>query len=865
MIFGPTGKLECPGDCGLGGNLIQPTRPKDILLMFIGEAPGKDEVISRAFFVGKAGQETTNYLMRVGIDRKVIYITNVLKCRTNAQNRDPKKAEIEACSPLLMQELLDIQPRYIVTAGRFSTQWVLGPVDMEQVHGIPFTIEEVYVTGIPSPLARPTVVIPVYHPALGLHDSANMSLIMADFQAVKDAISGKIMPRKVSDTPPSYEYAVWEGGKTDLGNIISLDTETQDEENTPWSVQFSSKPGTAFFVKHSSTDLLSRINSHVNQPQVITVLHNALFDLPVLADMGIFPAQYVDTMVMAYLLQTEPQGLKQLAFRHLGIKMQTYQEVTNPETINMTLSYLLQVLEFEWPDPDPVFTHVGDSLKIRKPQRMETKVKRILTDYGKDSEVDLLGRWNLIEEEEGRGMVESCFGPPGRAFLKDIPFPQALKYACQDADVTPQIYPILLEKIKALGLEGVLGRDMRMLPMVADMQRGGMKLDAPRMRSVSADFGKEMDHLHQKIRVLAGLEDFNPGSDPQVFQLLRRLGIEKRKEPYRGATDHARLESFASRYPVIEHISQWRGYRKLRSSFLDVLPEKAGKDGRVRTTLRITRVVTGRLSSSNPNLMAQPIRTEDGRKIRGGFVSEQGFSLVSGDYSQIEMRVVAHLSQDPTMMEIFWGEEDIHSETAMRMFSLLAGELDEMKHRYPAKRVGFGILNLISARALLRELEVGGATGWTEASCQQMIYDWFSVYGGVADWIEEQKGYARRYGLVRDMWGRIRLVPELMSVHRAVVEAGIRQAVNAPIQSGAQGVIKEAMGQLVPLYREFGGGIRPLLQVHDDLLFEVRDDLVSLVIPLIKDVMENAAPFMTVPLTVDCKVGKRWNEMKKWN
>jgi uracil-DNA glycosylase family 4 len=822
--------------------------------MLVGEAPGKDEDSLREFFVGKTGKELTNYLSRVGIPRERVYITNILKCRTNADNRDPKASEIACCEVLLLQEIEEVKPRFVVAAGRISARWFLGDVNMDQVHGIPFQLG-------PERFGYPMVVIPILHPASGLHESTNMSVIMADFQDVKHTLMGKIKPWM----PPQaagceYRYEVWGGNEDDLGDIIAIDTETEEHDKA-WSIQFSSEPGVGLFIPVTDNANILKLGHHVANPEVHTIIHNAMFDIPVLESVGIRPVRYTDTMVMAYLLQTEPQGLKSLAFRYLGLRMNEYEDMVNPRTQEMAIEYLRRVSDLIWPKVNPVAEIKGTEVKMRQPQTLNTRVKKILNDIEKGGDVDAFARWMMVKPEEGRDMAEAFLGPMREAYLKDIEFDRALRYACQDPDATLQIYFTLADKIQALGLDDVLDRDMRMLPMVANMQSNGMKVDLPYLATLSKEFEGRMDELLEMIYGMVG--DLNPGSDLQVFDLLRRIGLERRPKMYKGATDHAKMESLIGRHPVIEPIVQWRGYKKLKSSFLDVIPTKTAEDGRVRTTLRITRVVTGRLSSSNPNLMAQPVRTEDGRKIRGGFVAADGFSLLSGDYSQVEMRGVAHMSQDPTMIDIFVKNKDIHAETASMMFNIPVGELDEMQHRYPAKRVGFGILNLISARKLLREMEVGGAKGWTEARCQDMIYNWFAVYQGVRDWIEEQKNFARRHGFVRDMWGRIRLSPELLSVHQSVIEAGIRQSVNAPIQMSAQGIIKEAMGQLVPIYKGLGGLVRPLLQIHDDLLWEIQDDMIPAVLPILRDVMEGAAPFMLVPLKVDFKVGKRWDSMEK--
>jgi DNA polymerase-1 len=271
--------------------------------------------------------------------------------------------------------------------------------------------------------------------------------------------------------------------------------------------------------------------------------------------------------------------------------------------------------------------------------------------------------------------------------------------------------------------------------------------------------------------------------------------------------------------------------------------------------------------------MAQPVRTEEGRRIRSAYVAGPGCRLVSSDYSQVEMRVTASESGDARMLDIFRNKQDIHAQTASWMFGIPEGELDEMKHRYPAKRVGFGVLNDISAAGLQRELIKGGGAreeDWPLSRCQEMIHSWFDIYTGVAAYMKASREHAMRYGWVRDMWGRRRLIPGVRMKTEYLRQEALRQAANAPIQMGAQGIIKQAMGELVPLYRSFhrpdsGDVCMPLIQIHDDILMEISKTIADTYLPLQVAVMESAAPpGFQVPLEVDIKVGERWGEMKKW-
>lgn len=857
----------CPNKCsGLSGYLIQPTMVDNPILSIIGEAPGEDEVKQRRFFVGKAGQELSNYLYRVGIPRERCHISNVIKCNPPG-NRDPKEEEVANCCGVLLDELSTVRPRFIASVGRFATQFFLGDVNMETVHGIPYRITD--------PI--PAVVIPVYHPSAGLHDTTIMSLIMADFIAVKQAMEGRIPIREIGSnlTPPPFvlvkdpavlEYAL-EGEK-----VVAIDTETQDDWYTPWSLQICTRPEMGgCVVLAEDTHLVQIVAKHLANPEVLTIIHNSLFDLSLLRNMKVYPARITDTMIMAYLLQTEPHGLKALAYRHLNVKMEDYEDVVGPRTQEMAMEYIIQVACREWPKLDPIMEIKAGKAKVRQPQTINQKVNRMLNDAAAGKEVDLFDRWHKTALCDGRGMVEDAMGPMRRAYLKDVlPIEKAYQYASTDAWATMQIYPILVKKIQALGLQDVLDRDIGVVPLVERMQSNGMPVNPDHFIRLRTQFTDEMEKINADIHAMVG--EIHPGSDPQVLDLMERLGLLRAKRKVVGGkevvirkkmVDAAALGLIEDKHPVVPLIMRYRALAKLVDSFIDTILEKKGKDNRIRTTLRITRVVTGRLASSNPNLMAIPTRTEDGRRIREGFEAREGYSFVSIDYSQVEMRIAAHLSQDKNMMEVFRSGKDIHSYTASGIFRLPIDQLDEMKHRYPAKRVGFGILNLISAKKLLKELNVGGAEDWTEAACQKMIDSWFELYSGVAEYVEERKAEARRTGMVRDMFGRVRLVPEVMSVHRQIVEAGIRQCCNAPIQSSAQGLIKQAMRELYPIWEGFGDLVYPLLQIHDSLENEVRDDFIDTFIPVSIGVMENCVE-LSVPIRADAKVGKNWSVMKKW-
>ena len=653
-----------------------------------------------------------------------------------------------------------------------------------------------------------------------------------------------------------------------LGNrtmLIAVDTEWARDK--PFCLSFSSQPGTATVIRADQVQALTAFNEQLQEPETLTVLHNALYDLPVLAQMGVYPAKIADTMVMAYLLQDEPQALKQLAYRHCGMIMTDYKDMVEAKTEELALDYLLQIVSQPWPKPAPVLEWAKGEPKVRQPQNIQRKALRILK-AGKDFAL----KWKTISE--GKEIVEERLGPLRAGELCDIPHEDAVFYAARDADATIRIYPILWERIQSQGLEGTFWRDMRMLPMVIDMMKNGILIDQEKFAELSQYFQTKMDQIQGRIQLQVGklLDNkvVNPGSSQQMATLIYdklelhlKGGKHKAKKGGKQKSTAAEvLKRYVGLHPVVKDIMDWRGYQKLKSTYADAIPKLVKEDGRIHTHLKVTRTATGRLSSASPNLMAQPVRSEEGRRIRDCFVAAPGYVLVSGDYSAIEMKVVASESADGRMLEIFWSGGDIHTQTASDMFGIPTDKVDAKKHRYPAKRVGFGILYMITAEGLQRELAADGVD-WTLQECEDKIKAWFRIYSGVADYMKRNGEFAKRYGYVKDMWGRRRYVPGIRSTNKWIRMEAERQAGNAPIQMGAQGIIKEAMGRLVPVYPDLG--IKPLLQIHDEILWEMPEEMVSVALPIIEEIMCASVPStFLAPVAVDFEVGKRWGSMKDY-
>lgn len=862
LALSRAGVVVCKA-CPLRGRPIAPGfGPYNTGLMLLGEGPGKEEARKGAPFVGKAGAELDGYMKRAGLRRDAFYVTNCVKCHPPG-DRDPTAEELACCFGWLALELATVRPEVLGTLGAVATKTMLADrievePAMEMVHGKHYQID------------AQTLVVPTYHPAYGLHDTRQMALIEQDFRSLGRAVRGegeadpaRAWGHDLNLPPPDYREMEDETAlairlesvlQRPVGERrIAIDTETL-ADGSPWCLSFSVDNRHAWMVPADRPDLLTIVDDFVGNcnNNVLTILHNALFDLGVLEQMNVQPALWHDTMVMAYLLQDLPQGLKPLSYRLLGSVMTKYQDMIDEAGRDLALSYMVRALASrEWPDPEPVLEKKPDGTPhVRQPQNISRKISKALGDWEKDESVDLRKRWAKME---GTEVVEAVLGPMPQADLSYIDRNEAVDYACEDALNTYRLHPLLLREIEEKKLVGTMIRDLSAMHMVDDMQRFGMPLSVERLHELGAEFDEEMERINLEIDLLAGFR-INPASPPQVLKFLHSTGIRPR------STENATLEAIGT--TATKLIVEWREAQKMRTSFVNVLLEKRGEDDRIRADLRTTRVITGRISASNPNLMAIPVRTERGRKIRSAFVASPGHVLTSADYSQVEMRVTAHCSQDVEMINVFNSDQDIHAVTASKAFGVPISQLDEMKHRYPAKRVGFGVLNAVSAQGLLRELTTYGATGWDLQSCQEFIDEWFKIYAGVAKWLSGLRAQARRFGYVTDMFGRRRLIPEIRSAHRYIQADGLRAACNAPIQMGAQGVIKQAMGKLVPVYRRYRA--RPLMQIHDDLIHEARDDdLLDEFIGEKVYIMENCVQ-LAVPLKVDPKVGQSWATMKDY-
>jgi DNA polymerase-1 len=442
-----------------------------------------------------------------------------------------------------------------------------------------------------------------------------------------------------------------------------------------------------------------------------------------------------------------------------------------------------------------------------------------------------------------------------RVSFDKVPIDKARDYAAEDADVTLQLWARFKPRLAAEHMVGLYETIERpLIPVLLGMETAGIKIDAPRLRTLSAEFEKRMLELEQEIHKIAG-RPFNVGSPKQLGEILfdeQNLPGGRRNKNGSWATDVSILEDLAAQgHALPVKIMEHRQISKLKGTYTDALVrELDATTGRVHTSYQMTGAATGRLASTDPNLQNIPVRTEEGRKIRQAFIAEQGHKLLSADYSQIELRLLAHVADIASLKEAFARGDDIHAITASEMFGVPVKGMDPLVRRR-AKAINFGIIYGISAFGLANQLGIG------QAEAREYIAKYFLRYPGIRDYMETTKEYARKNGFVKTPFGRkihLRYINDKAQGMRAFAE---RAAINAPLQGGAADVIKRAMIRLPAALKAARLKGRMLLQVHDELLFEVPDKEIDKTKDVARKVMEGAAA-LSVPLVVDTGVGDNW-------
>ncbi|MBW2411778.1 MAG: DNA polymerase I [Deltaproteobacteria bacterium] len=462
--------------------------------------------------------------------------------------------------------------------------------------------------------------------------------------------------------------------------------------------------------------------------------------------------------------------------------------------------------------------------------------------------LDFLGHKTITYAEvAGKGKKALSFS--------EVPLEKAVPYACEDADITLMAHDVLAPMLSEIGLSKLMDEvEMPLVPVLMRMEMRGTGIDVERLRELSLSFEKQLDALEGSIYALAD-EEFNINSSQQLGRILfekLQLPVQKKTKKKTGySTDVDVLTTLAEMHELPAFVLQHRTLSKLKSTYTDALIELVHPEtGRIHTSYNQTVTATGRLSSSDPNLQNIPIRTQEGREIRSAFIPRKGWHMLSADYSQVELRILAHYSDDKILIQSFLDDEDIHSRTACEVFRISPDMItDELRRQ--AKAINFGIIYGMSAFGLSKQLEI------SQKMAKTYIDNYFSRYQGVKQFLDETITRAHETKQTSTFLGRIRLLPDIASSNNIVRKAAERTAINTPIQGSAADLIKLAMIEVDRSFSERKLQAAMLLTVHDELVCEVPPDELETVSRLVKEIMEGIWD-LKVPLKVNVSHGPNW-------
>jgi DNA polymerase-1 len=525
-------------------------------------------------------------------------------------------------------------------------------------------------------------------------------------------------------------------------------------------------------------------------------------------------------------------------------KFKPFFESESIEKVGQNIKYDLKIL-----------SHYGVSIKGKL---FDTMIAHYLINPDMRHNMNVLSETYLKYAPKS---IENLIGKKGKnqKSMRDVSLEEIKEYAAEDADVTFQLkqnFSPILDKAETKKLFEEI--EIPLIPVLAAMELEGINLDVPFLKSMSVEMAKESSELEQKIYETAG-EKFNLASPKQLGDVLfdkMKIGGAKQKKTKTGqyATGEEILSYLANDNPIVKDILDWRQMVKLQSTYIDALPNQVDKNtGRVHTDYMQTVAATGRLSSNNPNLQNIPIRTERGRLIRKAFIArDENYTLVSADYSQIELRIIAALSGEVNMIKAFQHNEDIHRSTAAKVFNVPLEEVTK-EQRSNAKTVNFGIIYGVSAFGLSNQ------TSLSRKESAELIDAYYASYPKLKSYMQDQVDFAREHGYVQTVLGRRRYLKDINSANQMVKSGAERNAVNAPIQGSAADIIKIAMINIYNKLTSENWKSKMLLQVHDELVFDVHNSELEKIQPMIKHEMENAFK-LDVPLVVEIGSGKNWLE-----
>lgn len=907
-------KLQCPG-----------SGPVPSSIFLCGEKPGLEEIRQRKPFIGRSGDEQNDYLRRYHLSTRTFYITNLIK--HYIYDRTPTEDEITYWSPTLQLEIDACSPKLIIAVGAVATRYFLGQsAALETVHGIPhhpgaFDISCAY----RAPFGA--IVLPVYHPASGFErgggDASQMrSLIAWDYGRVADCV--KKIKSGIAIEPRYDKYAGREvyvdvsGREAEErleddfdfeANEFAIDTEgvLGDE----FSLQVSYREGTGFMVRRERKDLdialraikrLAFERDKRRDDYTLVIGHNLMHDIAILRSMGLClrrAPNLFDTMYAAYITRIESysddpkgrsrgkQGLKPLAWRHNGTRMQSWEDVTSEIALRDRIAYLENVSSGTWPAPRLRAEQEHDgSWSITKKTAVQKLAAKILTDYRADKRnkkgepVDIEDRWykiaDYVREVSERDLGSLPNGSVRRLFQENPK--KATDYGCADSDQTLRLKRVLYRELESRNLLSLMSKGMRVLPTIEEMQSNGFPASRSYFEALSAQMWDEMMGIVKEIsKCYFGGKPFNPCSPPQTRELLAIRGLKSEKQTPGGddSTAQKSIEHHAVNDPAIALLFEFRKREHVRDKFAKVIIRalerycaQYGTDndiGRVLCQILNTRTATRRLAAKNPNLLNIPIRTVLGLLVREGFLALPGMVLLGGDLSQIEYRILAHFSNDRTLVKLFNDRIDIHKQTAAWVNGIHIDDVTKSQ-RSIAKTTNYLKIYLGTGMGMADQLRKDGIEGWPVDRCDELIRETDKMFPGVPRWVKQVIAETYETEVSRSYEGMPRYLPGIRSKDRATRAEAERHAISQRIQGTAQDLIQNSMIWLTPkiwALQDRGEKVEPLLQQHDELDLMTSPEIVPTVTTLLRWalVKEGGVP-MRVPIECDIHSGYRWSELK---
>jgi uracil-DNA glycosylase family 4 len=822
--------------------LVQGTGPQPCRLMAVAGGASEDDGRYFRALCGRSGNLFDDLLKTISLGRDRIRVDHVYPYWTGPDTPEPSPRQLRSTRDHVLEQIRLTDPEVILALGRTATRWFCGDVDLDAAHGIPHSWNG-------------RTVLPTYQPSACFFSPDAAACVYYDLHVFKTvARSGASV---VHREEPTRTQTVSRRPVRPLH--LGIDTEGTIDK--PICLTWSDGPGRAGIVYAEAARELKLEAGEL-------IFHSALHDLAVLKRMGVqLSGRIQDSMQAAYLLGVEPQALKQLSKRWLRENMTEFLELVRPYYSRAMHEYLLSAAKRQWavPEARPARDNPASSWRLYTPWGLNKRIASMLRGYEKDPKrYSLQKAWNDTPEDVRAEAV--AWKQPPEMTLNLVPREQAEAYALKDAEVTPRVFRILYKRLVDLELERAYEVDMAFLPLAGLMQEIGMHIDLDRVETLRVRLKQMLWRTLRDLRKLG--HKVNPQSGDQVAVVITALYQGKVKmtdSKKRITTDDDTLKGIRNESvdeelrEFIRLVLEYRAALKTLTTFVEPLPAFTAYDGRVHPKLRTTRTATGRLSSAEPNLMAFPIHSELGRLVRGCFTATPGYRMVSIDYSQIELRIMAHESGDWRLIDAYKKGLDLHRLTAARFFGVKP-EAVTTPQRDAGKTGNFKFMYGISAREAYNQ---GRALNlpYNEAAWERLIREWFAYYSDVDRYLRLKHQEARRYGYVRDWIGRIRWTPLVHSRDEYTRAEAERQAGNFPIQAGAGEVLKVGGGRIYPLVKDQRRFIRPLLPIHDDLTWEIREDRVDYWVPILEHEMTRDFGFK-VSVKVDSKMGDDWAALK---